>query len=238
MIYKEILSKIKVYGRCIRIIKKLFKLRYVIIIVFLIAIGFFAGYKVFKAPKNDAVPWTVTDINNKNKKYITKDTLIQAIYEKQKIITTEVDLKETLEIDNSWGNWDVFKKIKKIIFFGKGIYTIDLSKVKDEDITLNTKGKIITIEIPEPNVEMVNIDNEKTQYSMEKGSFRFGDIKLTNEEVDVMKKDIEDKMKEKMNESKYISDAEENSKNSLKKIIQNTVNDGKNSIVVNVKIKK
>lgn len=193
-------------------------------VLFIVLLSFFS-YKIIKNFKSNSKPWVVADANDSSKKFLTKDAVISKIKQKQKLITTEVEMNEKTTIDNSWGDIGVFKKLQNISFTGKGVYVVDLSLLKSSNIFIDSNNNIITVKIPKPKVELVTIDESKTIYETpEKGLLRFGDIKLTPQEHDIMIENVKKNMLEKMNEEKYSQKALINSQNSMKNIITSILN--------------
>ncbi|PJI08238.1 MULTISPECIES: DUF4230 domain-containing protein [Clostridium] len=192
-----------------------------IIMLICIVIGFFAAYKFFNRNSNSSSkPWTVANANDISKKFISKETLIKKIEQKQKLITTEVEISEKVTIDNSWGNLDVFKKIQNISFTGTGIYAVDLSNLKNSNLSINNETKIITLKISKPQIEAINIDDDKTEYQTDNGLLRFGEIKLTPEEHEAIMENVKKDMNKKMMENDYYSKATSNSKKSIRDMIK------------------
>lgn len=195
------------------------KKRTIILALLCIAIGFTFAYRIYVTPKADSEPWTISKTSDNSKKFITKETLVTQIKQKQKLITTEVNLNEKITIDNSWGNLSIFKKIQNINFIGTGLYVIDLSTINPNDITIDNNG--ISMKLPKPSVEMVTLNEEKTVFSpLEKGLLRFSDIKLSPEEHEELTSVVKNKMKNKMLENQYYNIALNNSKESMKALIQ------------------
>ncbi|MFL0253322.1 DUF4230 domain-containing protein [Clostridium neuense] len=193
-------------------------------LLFTILLCFFS-YKLSGFFKGNSKPWIVADANDASKKFITKDTVIKKIHQKQKLITTEVEISEKTTIDNSWGNLDIFKKMQNISFTGKGVYVVDLSLLKSSNIYIDSNNNILAIKIPKPKVELVTIDESKTVYETpEKGLLRFGDIKLTAQEHEVMVENVKKAMLEKMNETEYSNKAIINSRKSMETIIKSILN--------------
>lgn len=203
--------------------KKFIKKRTIVLMLICLCTGFFLSYIFFIAPKNDTHPWVIAKTSDSSSRFITKETLVTQIKQKQKLITTEVKLNEKITIDNSWGDWQVFKKIQTIDFIGTGIYTVDLSNLSSKNVTIN--GNNISINLSKPTVEMPTLDPNKTTFEpIEKGWFRFGDIKLSTEDQELLRRDVQDKMKDKMLESKYYDEAVKNSQKSMNSIIEPIVN--------------
>lgn len=186
-----------------------------------IVIGFFAAYKFFNRNSNSSSkPWTVANANDISKKFISKGTLIKKIEQKQKLITTEVAISEKVTIDNSWGNLDILKKVQNISFTGTGIYSVDLSNLKNSNLSINNETKIITLKVSKPQIEAINIDDAKTEYQTENGLLRFGEIKLTPEEHETIMENVKKDMNKKMMENNYYNTALSNSKKSIRDMIK------------------
>lgn len=186
-------------------------------------IGFTVAYKIYVTPKADSNSWTITKTTDGSKKFISKETLITQIKQKQKLITTEVNLNEKMTIDNSWGNLSIFKKIQNIDFVGSGVYVVDLYSINSNNIIINKDS--ISITLPKPSVEMITLNEEKTIYETpENGLLRFGDIKLSTEEHQQLMSTVKDKMKNKMMEDEYYNKAINNSEKSMKNLINSMSN--------------
>lgn len=199
--------------------------RTILITILSIALLSFFSYKIIKVFKGDSKPWIVADANDTSKKFITKDTVIKKIQQKQKLITTEVEINEKITIDNSWGDISVFKKLQNISFTGKGVYVVDLSSLKSTNISIDSNNNILAVKIPKPKVELVTIDESKTVYETpEKGLLRFGDIKLTPQDHEIMVGNVKKTMTQKMNEAEYSDKALTNSKRSMETLIKSILN--------------
>lgn len=200
---------------------KLFIKKKTIIFMILCGIlGFYAAYHIFAEPKGVKLPWTLPNINTTKTKFITKETLVSEIREKQDLITMEVDMNEKVVIDNSWGNSSIFKKVQSVNYFGKGLYTVDLSQLKSESLLISDKGSNITVKIPQPIIKAIFIDEEKTTYeNPQNGFFRFGEIKLTLAENQIMLQSVKEKMSKKMMEEELYDKASKTTESILKGII-------------------
>lgn len=199
--------------------------RTILITILSVVLLSFFSYKIASIFRGDSKPWIVADSNDTSKKFIAKDAVVKKIQQKQKLITTEVEIKSNATIDNSWGNISIFKKLQNISFTGKGVYIVDLSLLKSNNISIDSNNNIITIKIPKPKVELVTIDESKTVYETpEKGLLRFGDIKLTPQEHEIMVENVKKTMTEKMNETEYSDKALTNSKRSMETLIKSILN--------------
>jgi len=193
--------------------KRIIKKRTIILITISLILGFTICYKYFIKSKTKSLPGMAKSIENMSRKAITSEAIVNKIHEKKDLITMEVDLSDRVVLDDSWGNFDIFKKVTYIDFCGKGIYTIDLSKLKGENITIQPNVKTIS----------VNIDEEKTIYETEKGALRFGEIKLSPPENQIITKKVKERMKEKLMEPDMLNKALANTEKSVKDLIGSVV---------------
>ena len=101
-----------------------------------------------------------------------------------------------------------FSKYQLITYNGKAIYTVDLSGLKADDITLDEETKTVTIKVPAPVLEPINIPSENIQFGeVEKEAFAFGNIKLTPEQQAEVETQAKERMLQKLEDEKVIEDA-------------------------------
>ena len=176
-------------------------------------------------------------VNNSNWKHISKyqeriddinifteKNLINEIKNTNKIIPLEVELSKIITIDKSLGNLQVFEKYKRIKFFANCSYYIDLSQLKDEDIQMDEKNIKLNITIPSPEIFSINILRDKTIYEdTSNGLLRFGDIKLTSEEFDIIQDEVYKSFKETLEDKEMYDKAISNSELSLTNLINQIV---------------
>ena len=113
----------------------------------------------------------------------------------KKIVVFEQELSDAVTIvDTGLFDWGIFTKQKIIIYTGVVDYTVDLSTLSKESISLDDEKKIVTISIPHVKQEDINIPDEKIKFGdTEKGLLALGDIKLTpeqNSEVKIVAKEM------------------------------------------------
>lgn len=167
--------------------------------------------------------------------FISEETLINEVKSVNKLIPLEVELSETLLIDQSFGDLDIFKKTKDITFFANCSYSLDLSTLSSKDIRIDNKTKQIDISVPTLEIFSINIDESKTKYSDPTlGLLRFGDIELSSEEYGTLRSKLYDTFKNKMNDSSLLNKALANAANSLEAIISDLTGEIY-SITVNIK---
>lgn len=114
-----------------------------------------------------------------------------------------------------------FSKYQLITYNGKAIYTVDLSGLKADDITLDEETKTVTIKVPAPVLEPINIPSENIQFGeVEKEAFAFGNIKLTPEQQAEVETQAKERMLQKLEDEKVIEDATIAAEHSIWEIFQ------------------
>lgn len=198
----------------------------------LIILGIYIGYKIFVAPNNNPKQWTVPDASGKGIKYVTEESLVKDIKKSNKLIPLELELSETITIDDSWGSLGVFEKYKKISYTADCSYSIDLSQTQSEDLVLEPISKQVTVKIPKPVIYNVNINNDKTVYEEAiTGLLRFGDLTLTSEEYGVIEKAIKKSISLKMESTDLYEQACSHTEGAMKGFLSNILGDDINVII-------
>ena len=112
--------------------------------------------------------------------------IIDRIEQTQNLITMEAELSTSINIDNSWGNWGMFSSIDEITYYATGIFTTDLSSLSRSNsrsnIILDELEQIFYFVIERPRVHSITMHLEETQFEVNRGFFRFGEVSLTPEE--------------------------------------------------------
>lgn len=176
------------------------------------------------------------DINNLSDsntfKIISEESLLKEIKNVNKIIPLEVELSKIITIDKSWGNLEVFQKFKRIKFFANCSYSIDLSNLTTNDINIDSKKNELSINFPNPQIFSINIDKEKTVYEdSSNGLLRFGEIKLTSEEFNIIQNEVQKSFEETMKDDEIYEKVLSDSKVSIENLL-NQITDKKMSISI------
>ncbi|MGL4773220.1 MAG: DUF4230 domain-containing protein [Clostridium sp.] len=204
--------------------------------MFFILAGIFLGYKLFKEKNVSPEKWTLSESNNGSIKFLSEDNIVEEINSVNKIIPLEIDITHSIVIDDSWGDWSIFQKAKKINFLVHCSYAIDLTTLTKDDVDLNKLNNTITLTLNKPYVYSMQIDEDKTVYESPKlGLLRFGDIDLSPEEYGVIKKNIEKSLQDKLNSKELYDKAIENSQTCLKSIFSQIFSQ---DFVINVTFKE
>jgi hypothetical protein len=203
---------------------RIIKRRTIVLVVLCIGLGFFLGYKAFVNPEKTTETWIIPNVQDISKKFITEEALVNEIHQKQELITLEIQMTEKVTLNSSWGSLEIFKKVQSINYSGTGSYTVDLASLMAENIIIDDKNKNISAKVTSPTIKGVSISEEKTEYQTpKKGLLRFGEIKLTPEENEMLLSSVKDKMLKKMSEQDFTSQAKASSEQTLKNLIQSVI---------------
>lgn len=114
-----------------------------------------------------------------------------------------------------------FSKYQLITFNGKAIYTVDLSDLKASDISLDEETKTVTMKVPAPVLEPINIPSENIQFGeVETEVLAFGNIKLTPEQQAEVETQAKNRMLERLEKDKVAEDAKVAAQHSIWEIFQ------------------
>ena len=131
-----------------------------------------------------------------------------------------------------------FSKYQLITYNGKAIYTVDLSGLKADDITLDEETKTVTIKVPAPVLEPINIPSENIQFGeVEKEAFAFGNIKLTPEQQAEVETQAKERMLQKLEDEKVIEDAKIAAEHSIWEIFQPVISNLSSKYTLKVEFK-
>jgi Protein of unknown function (DUF4230) len=146
--------------------------------------------------------------------------------EVNKLITLELELSQMVTIDKSLGNLELLKKYKKVTFFADCSYYIDLSKISNEDIIIDSSKGILTLTVPKPEVYDISINEDKTTFEeSENGLLRFGEIKLSTEEFNNLQNGVNISFEEKLKADDIFKEALSRSKSSVETWLNNLINE-------------
>ena len=128
---------------------------------------------------------------------------------KSDFVVLEQDVSVTTRVSQALANLALFEKSQVITSYGTGVFTVDLSKLSDADVALDEKLNLLTIAIPHAALSYVTVDVEKTEFEeTKKAIFAFGDIKLTNEQLNVLEQNIQDAMQTQLNTPEMLDKAD------------------------------
>ena len=106
-------------------------------------------------------------------------------------------------------NWGIFTKNQLITYNGTVVYTVDLSALRNSDISFNEEEKIITLKIPHAVQEEINIPEDEIQFGdTSKGLLAFGEIKMTAEQASKIQAEARNKMQQKLDDDDVLQTAD------------------------------
>ena len=128
---------------------------------------------------------------------------------KSDFVVLEQDVEVSTRVSQALANLALFEKSQVIRSFGTGVYTVDLSKLSADDVTFDQNLNLVTIVIPHAALSYVTVDVEKTEFEeTKKALFAFGEIKLTNEQQNILEQDIQTAMQEQLESSDMLAKAD------------------------------
>ena len=115
-----------------------------------------------------------------------------------------------------------FSKYQYITYHGTAVYTVDLSGLGKDDITLDEKTKTVTLTVPAVMLEPINIPSEQIEFGDVKRNsvFAFGDIKLNAENQAKIETEAKNRMLEKLETDNVAADAAKAAEHSIWEIFQ------------------
>ena len=131
-----------------------------------------------------------------------------------------------------------FSKYQVITYNGTAVYTVDLSGLTADDITLDEETKTVTMKVPAPQLEPINIPSENIQFGeVEKEAFAFGNIKLTPEQQAEVETQAKARMLDKLETENVIEDAKMAAEHSIWEIFQPMISNLSSKYTLKVEFK-
>ena len=135
-------------------------------------------------------------------------------------------------------NIKAFSKYQLITYNGKAIYTVDLSGLTADDITLDEETKTVTMKVPAPVLEPINIPSESIQFGeVETEAFAFGNIKLTPEQQAEVETQAKERMLQKLEDENVAEDARMAAEHSIWEIFQPIISNLSSKYTLKVEFK-
>lgn len=104
----------------------------------------------------------------------------------------------------------IFSKNQSVTFVGISQYVVDLSKLTKDSLSLDDESRTLTVKVPHAQFNLVKIDHDKTVFAdTEKGLLAFGDIKMTQEEVNQIEKEATARLEAKATETEPLRKADQ-----------------------------
>ena len=135
-------------------------------------------------------------------------------------------------------NIKAFSKYQLITYNGKAIYTVNMSGLTADDITLDEEPKTVTMKVPAPVLEPINIPSESIQFGdVEPEAFAFGKIKLTPEQQAEAETKAKEGMLQKLEAENVAEDARMAAEHSIWEIFQPMISNLSSKYTLKVEFK-
>ena len=154
-----------------------------------------------------------------------KEPIILAHGQQSRLIVYSAQLSEKISLANEGlGAWEWTSIYQDIEYEGEAQYTVDLSKLKDEDFMVNNEFYTLTVRIPYAELASINIPAEQIRFhDAKKGWAAPKDIKLTPEQNAQLMIQVSDKMKAKLIDDNIIDLANAKAKTVVAELLTATV---------------
>ena len=138
------------------------------------------------------------------------DAILGEARQKQELVVWEQDVQVDSEISQALANLAVFSKTKTVRSFGTGVYTVDMGQIDESSIAVDEQARTVTMSIPHAQLQYITKDLEKTEFEdTQHAIFGFGDVKLTQEQQNLLEQSIEESMRAELESAECFADADE-----------------------------
>lgn len=129
--------------------------------------------------------------------------------QKQELVVWEQDVQVDSEISQALANLAVFEKTKTVHSYGTGVFTVDMGSIDESAIDVDEQSHVVTISIPHTQLQYITKDLEKTEFEdTQHAVLGFGDVKLTQEQQNLLEQSIEDAMRAELESEQCFADAD------------------------------
>ena len=119
--------------------------------------------------------------NTQNMRMVVGNTVVEGFNRAGRLVVLDVDLSYSITIDNSWGNFAIFTNAQDITMYSTGTFSTNLYNLTANDIIWEYDGGI-TVSVPFPEIESIQIHPDETTFYTTAGLFRTGQINISPEE--------------------------------------------------------
>ena len=142
-------------------------------------------------------------------KFDFSDAILGESREKSDFVVLEQDVTVATRVSQALANLALFEKSQVVRSYGTGVYTVDLSGLTADDVSLDEQLQQVTVVIPHAALSYVTVDVEKTEFEeTKKALFAFGEIKMTNEQLNLLEQSIQDAMREQLSSAEMLEKAD------------------------------
>ena len=154
-----------------------------------------------------------------------KEPILVTHGKESRLIVHTARLSETISIaSEGWGGWEWTSAYQDVEYEGTAQYTVDLSRLSDDDFSVNNELKTLTVRIPYAELDPINIPAEQIKFrDVKKGWAAPKDIKLSAQENAQLMIRVNNKMKAKLIDENIITQANESAKTVVADLLAATI---------------
>lgn len=189
-----------------RDIKKLVMLLFSAVLIIgtvIMAVIFRGGSRLVNQKYKDGVDYidpNTIQLSDNSMTVSFSDVILSKPKETRKLVVYEQSGEVSYTItDKLWGiDWDQTTKYITVKYTGKGSFVVELDQIAQGDIIDDKANKILTIKIPHPQLDTIDIDPEEVEIGDQvSGFFTIGDIKLTVDDYIDIEAELRRRLSEK-----------------------------------------
>jgi len=154
-----------------------------------------------------------------------KEPILLTHGKESRLIVHTARLSETMSIaSEGLGGWEWTSAYQDIVYEGDAQYTVDLSRLSEEDFVVHNELKTLTVRIPYAALDPINIPADQIKFrDVKKGWAAPKDIKLTAQENAQLMIQVSTNMKAKLIDENILAAANESAKTVVADLISATV---------------
>ncbi len=131
------------------------------------------------------------------------DVILSKPQEQRKLIVAAQDATAEAKLEDKLIeklDFEILKKSQLVTYTGTGYFVVDLDAITPKDIVTDKDKQTVTIRIPHPYLQAVEIDPNKVVIGEVRESLLArGDIKLTVADYNTIEKQLRENMEQKLN---------------------------------------
>ncbi|MCR4673942.1 MAG: DUF4230 domain-containing protein [Lachnospiraceae bacterium] len=199
------------------------------IAIILVVVMFYDKHAEYKKEKKNESGIEKLDLNS----FITEDggmrvsfseVILSPIEEQRKLIVFKQIAKVNYTIEDRVFeaiDVDMLKQNQTVYYEAEGSFVVNLEEVTKEDIVEDKEKKLITIYVPHPKLDSIEIDpNRITFDDADKGTLVFTNLKITiNDYVDIQK-ELQNRLQEKLDTTANGQEADDAAKEMVKQVYE------------------
>ncbi len=163
------------------------------------------------------------------------DTILGKTQDKGELVVMEQEVSVKIQLTRALWNVPLFEKTKTVYSHGVGGFSVDLSQITEGGLSWDSSTKAMTITIPHASLSYIDPDFSKTEFGdTERAILAFGDIKLTQEQQNVLNVEIEEAMEKALNTETRLRVADIKAKQKVKELLKPLLKELKEDIKVYV----